>query len=240
MFELYEKLAQFNNYVFTASSHHYTYKKLPVKQSVTQFVDNFCAKFDKDYWAEYKAKQQHVSKEEILKQWADKAEASSIVGTEFHRYMENRLANKIETIPSYNEQIDLRLSKLITIGDMFINENKLIPIKSEVVVGIEDIIAGQIDQLFYNKEENELQIFDYKTNKDIRFWNTKEKMLAEFNDLDCCEYNTYSLQLSTYKYILQQNGIDVGKMFLVWINENNNKPVIYQCKDFSDRVKNLL
>ena len=46
---------------------------------------------------------------------------------------------------------------------------KLIPVRAEVVVGDEDWgVTGMIDQLFYNEKSQKLEIWDWKTNKDIK------------------------------------------------------------------------
>ena len=45
--------------------------------------------------------------------------------------------------------------------------SKLIPVQLEYTVGIEDIIAGNIDMLCWNERAQEFQIWDYKNLKEI-------------------------------------------------------------------------
>ena len=90
---------------------------------------------------------------------------------------------------------------------MRIQEINLVPVKMELVVGDEDYgLGGMVDCLFYNKKSGMLEVWDYKTNKAI---NTKNNYGQRFNEpishLDVCEINTYSLQLSLYKHIIEKN-----------------------------------
>ena len=46
-----------------------------------------------------------------------------------------------------------------------IAKNKLIPVKSELVVGDKELmLCGMIDQIFWNEKQQCLQIWDWKTN----------------------------------------------------------------------------
>lgn len=70
-------------------------------------------------------------------------------------------------------------------------------------------IAGQIDLLI--KDGNDIIIVDYKTNKSIDMksgFNTQTKknatMLYPLNNLMDCNYYHYTLQLSTYAYMIQR------------------------------------
>ena len=93
--------------------------------------------------------------------------------------------------------------KLVSLFNKFYEESygKLIPMKSEIIVGDEDLgICGMVDQLFWNNKTNELQIWDWKTNKEIKRSNRWQKFKGPLSHLDVCEFNTYSLQLSLYRF----------------------------------------
>lgn len=242
--ELLKKLDIFSDYTFDEDTHTYYYKGNKVCVSVTSLIGEYDKPFDKDYWSDYKAKQQGVTQQEILSQWIVNSEKSCNSGTIFHSFMEHSLAGKptYKTLlekslnESYSNEVLQRVEKLKILGSKFIEDSKhkLIPVKSEFTVGINTIVAGQIDQIFYNTKSDELEVWDWKTNKNISTRNTYgEKLLYPLNNLDNCEFNHYSLQLSTYKYILEYYGIKTGSSYFVWFNENNSDYQIYKCADYT-------
>jgi ATP-dependent exoDNAse (exonuclease V) beta subunit len=114
-------------------------------------------------------------------------------------------------------------------------KDKLALVRAELVVGDDTYgVCGMLDKLFYNVEEDELQIWDYKTNKEINMSSKyKSKMINGLNHLEECEYNTYSLQLSIYKKIIEKNtSLKIGKSYLCWINEENDSYQIIETKYF--------
>ena len=136
-----------------------------------------------------------------------------------------------------------RYDKLVPLANEFIRFSRahFIPFKSEFTVGLDTIIAGQIDQIFYNKHTRKFDIYDWKTNKEIGCWNNWHKrMLSPFQNLDECELNSYSLQLSIYKWLLERQGFKVDTLNLVWFNENNKSYQIFPCKDLSNQVESII
>ena len=113
----------------------------------------------------------------------------------------------------------------------------------ELVVGDEDYgLGGMVDCLFYNKKSNMLEVWDYKTNKAI---NTKNNYGQRFKKpiehLDVCEINTYSLQLSLYKHIIEKNtNLKIGNCYLIWISEKNKNYKVFKCKDLETEIKLML
>jgi ATP-dependent exoDNAse (exonuclease V) beta subunit len=119
----------------------------------------------------------------------------------------------------------------------------LIPVKMELVVCDHDYeIAGMVDCLFYNKKSGMLEIWDYKTNKEIKKKNDYGEMFKPpISHLDVCEINTYSLQLGLYKHIIEKNtNLKLGNNYLIWINESNNNYKIFTCKDLTAEIKLMI
>ena len=142
---------------------------------------------------------------------------------------------------AWGDSMIIGIEKMIKHFYKFYSDSKgsLIPIRSELVVGDPEYnITGTVDQLFYNKKHDEYQIFDWKTNKEIN----KESMFGNkfvipINHLDECEFNTYSLQLTTYKRIIERNtNIKIGKLYIVWFNEMNDTYRIFQCDELNDEL----
>ena len=119
---------------------------------------------------------------------------------------------------------------------------KLIPIKSEVIVGDEGFkICGMVDQLFWNNKADELQIWDWKTNKEIKRNNRWQQFKDPISHLDVCEFNTYSLQLSLYKYLIEKNtNLKLGDSYIVWFNEKNETYEPIKCRDYREEVVSLI
>ena len=241
----------FNDYKFYEKEHYYTYQGKKVKYSVTQFIDTKHKKFDRDSLSKYVAKRDNLSQEDVLKLWDTKAQLACNVGTLFHNRAEQLANNKVFNIDfsTYSnlpiiEDIKNKFNALIPLQDKFFQDihNKLIPIKTEFTVGYKDIIAGNIDLLVWNVKYREFQIWDYKTNKEIKFINEyDEKLLDEFNTLDNCEFNKYSIQLNLYKELLQRGlNIKIGKCYLAWFNSNNENYQIFECLDLHNEVSAAL
>jgi hypothetical protein len=81
-----------------------------------------------------------------------------------------------------------------------------------------------LDQLFWNIKMKELQVWDWKTNKEIAKYSIyKQRMLAPIAHMHDCEYNKYSLQTSLYKYIIEKNtGLKIGNCYLVHLTEHKD------------------
>lgn len=248
--ELYNKLDVFTDYWFDEVSHSYTYKGLKVKTSVTQLINKYVKPFEREYWLEKKSKKLGVTAEELAAEWKSKADISTISGTLFHAYMENSLAGKryepIENIPKENlyfSQIEQDLNLLVPIGKQFIEDtrHKLIPVKSELIVGISNLVAGQLDQLFYNPSTQKLEVWDWKTNKDIRIKSQyREHLLEDLSRYDACEFYEYSLQLNIYKQILAHAGIETGDCYFVWFNKSKRIYTCYKCADMLTESAKIL
>ena len=126
--------------------------------------------------------------------------------------------------------------------DDTVKKGKLIPVISELVVGDKELmLCGMVDQLFWNERYQCYQIWDWKTNTRLRGENNYgNKMTGCLRMLDECELNTYSLQLTIYKKIIEKNtNLKLGSCHLVWFNEENDNYKIINCEDYSDHVENM-
>lgn len=153
--------------------------------------------------------------EGILEEW-DKANKESCErGTKIHAELENQY---------YNKSKDISLKKF-GLGGKFECKQGYTDLDLENGVYPEYLIyyqsedgvlkvAGQIDLLI--KNGNDIYIVDYKTNKKIDqksgFDTTTKRnatMLYPLNNLMDCNYMHYTMQLSTYAYMLQQLNPDL-------------------------------
>ena len=252
--EITRELAKFNTIKFHDKEHKY-YMNDTKMSSVTQLIGKYKQPFDSDYWSEKKAKERGILKEEILKEWKYKADFSTQKGSAFHAFAENYLFNKVfpfpeeemtEVLGGTENMLECRaaVKTIIELFKKFYDDSygKLIPVRAEVVVGDEQLgLCGMIDQLFWNEKSGKLEIWDWKTNKKIDRKNKWQQFKDPISHLDVCELNTYSLQLSTYKYIVERNtNLELGDSYIVWVNEKNDKYEVFKCHDFKEEVTNIL
>jgi len=224
-----------SNFKFDANLHKYTYNEKHFI-SVTQFISRFHKKFDSDFWSKKKAEESGLQPEEILNQWQIINDRSNYIGTSTHNWIENYFNKIYQPLPNDIDVIN-RINKFNNIYATHLF--KLTPIKFEQkIFSIKWSIAGMIDSLFsYN---DKIIILDWKTNKSFTTNNPYgEKLLYPFQDYDKCHLSEYSIQLSLYKLILKEIGIDVHVCYLLHIGPDDEAK-IYKCFDFENILSDYL
>ena len=117
------------------------------------------------------------------------------------------------------------------------------PFRTEWMVWDKELkLAGSID-MTYEHSDGTIDIYDWKRCKEIkkdnRWENAKTECIKHFPNSN---FWHYSLQLNTYKAILEKNyGKKIGKMCLVCLHPNNynNSYLLYEVPDLSEELKNL-
>jgi ATP-dependent exoDNAse (exonuclease V) beta subunit len=245
------ELSKFNNVKYYDGPHKY-YIGDQQLTSATKFIGTFKPKFETEKIASRYAKKNGLDIKDVLNEWDLKRDKSTVKGSAVHDYAENWWNNK--EFP-YNSSVAVKefghdiikdpFEKCKDIFLKFYNDSRknLIPVKMELVVGDEEYgLGGMVDCLFFNKKSGNLEIWDYKTNKKISDKNSYgEKFKSPISHLDVCEINTYSLQLSLYKHLIEKNtNLKLGNSYLIWINEKNENYKIYKCKDLSAEIKIMI
>lgn len=241
-FDSLVKLEQsFKNIKFFSKNHTYEINGEKASGSVTGLLKKFEQPFPRDEVAQRIAKRDGILIEDVLIDWDYKRDYSSHKGSEFHLFAENYLQRRQETIDrkmiesflkskgkglenveKYYKEIAILIRNFLDFYNWW--DQRYILIKSEFVVGDAITkICGTIDNLSYNTEKNELELFDYKTNKSIDKTNTfGNRMLAPFDYLPQCSHVTYSLQLWVYKLIIERNSpFKIGDLHIVWVGDEN-------------------
>ena len=214
--------------VFEEKEHKYYLRGKQVGTSVTSLIHVFAPAFNAEKMAERIAsnkcslqsrkKYQNMTKEMILEKWKADGEASSSMGTGLHRDIELFFND----VPTDNCSVEYSYFNSFLKSGLLDN---LTAYRTEWSVYDEDLdLAGQIDMLFYNSSDNSFVIYDWKRSKEISFTNKfkEDKYLYEpLGNLENCNFNTYSLQLNIYRYMLQKNyGITVSGMYLLILHPN--------------------
>ena len=102
--------------------------------------------------------------------------------------------------------------------------------------------AGSIDMTFQRKDGT-IDIYDWKRCKEIKKLNGWESATTKCIDyLPNTNFWHYSLQLNTYKAILEKNyNVKVGDLYLVCLHPNNKNEsyIKIKCADLSEEVAQL-
>lgn len=257
-----ELFTKFNRIKFHDDIHKY-YLGNKNLISVTTVLHKYQEEFDAYYWSNRKKEELQLSQEEVLLYWKALNIKSQIKGSAVHNYAELLYNNKIykydnersltllgkehiEILARKGEKTIEEEFKIVkTYVDNFYNDSfgKLIPIKTEFVVFDEEWeLAGMMDILFWNVTKQCFQIWDWKTNKELNKESKyKIKLKKVLNHLHDCEFEIYSLQLTTYKRIIERNtGIKIEGCYIVWFNEVNENYKILQCNDYSDEINMMM
>lgn len=206
-------------------------------------------KFDKVLLEMYDISENDFNREQqaILDAWYEENKKSCDRGTKIHSDLENSL---------YRKRRDIDLAKY-QIGGKFecIKDHNELDLEYGVYPEYlihrvsEDgklRIAGQIDLLV--KKGNKIIIADYKTNKEIKtksFYDknkrSSEKMKYPLNNIDDVNYWHYTLQLSTYAWMIQKLNPEFEIEDLVMIHfDHNDNMTVYHLPYLKEEVIKML
>lgn len=206
-------------------------------------------KFNKEILDVYNISENDFNREQqnILDTWDEENRKSCERGTKIHSDLEHSF---------YKNPHEISLQKF-GIGGKFECKKDYSELDLEYGVYPEYLIsrtsddgilklAGQIDLII--KSGNEIIVADYKTNKKIEqksFYNAKtkqsSKMKYPLNNLDDANFYHYSLQLSTYAWMLQKINPNfiIKDLILIHFDHNGNQ-TIYHCDYLKTEVERML
>lgn len=247
--EIEKKLEYFDNknFIFEADAHKYTYDGVNF-DSVTTFLKTFKEEFKRDYWANKKAQQAGVSVDVILSDWKKKADTANILGTAVHEWIENFwIMWGTGEIPAHydspNDEVRKRCEKFLSIYESKLKN--FVPLKPELKIFSKKWrLAGTVDQplLFWDDKLGKvlLVIGDWKTNKEFKDdYHPKgkyQKLYRPFSHLHANSHNEYSIQISLYRLILEEIGIETHSGFLCHIGPEGPAK-LYPAKDLRSMLK---
>ena len=198
--------------LFDPESHTYYIEGRPLK-SVTTLVEECFPQFDALYWAHRKAPQEGLTPEELMAKWEAEACRARDLGTTMHVKIERYYLGE----DSGDDTDAYRLFRC------FAAVNRLYPFRTEWRIYLEEYgIAGTLDFL-ERTPDGTYNIYDWKRSRKLinrfgmveatsPFRRTGSHTISHLPD---CSYYHYALQVSVYRYILEQKyGINVNKMRL--------------------------
>ncbi len=234
------------NFVFDEASHSYSYlnpttgRPVQMFQSVTGFLGQFKKPFDSDMIAGMVAKKRGTAKKIILAEWKEISDIALKLGTNVHKWIEDYYNGLNPAMPTDERELD-RVYKFLALYDEKLH--KFTPVHQEFrVFSRKWGLAGTLDALF--KLNDGRYVGDWKTNKkfttDADNEGRKQKLLYPFDDMWDNSLNGYSIQLSLYRLMLQEeSGYETQGGFLVWIGPNE-KPEMHKIVDLRDRLYDFL
>lgn len=219
---------------FVENTH--TYREITtntILTSCTSLINTVKPIVNWDLEAEKKAKKIGISKEELLKEWADKKLNSQIQGTAVHLEKEN-FYKSLGKITKDNCELLIKWDDVNDCNNKCATSLKL----DNNTIYIEKLIfdlyykvAGQADRI--EVINNTINIYDYKTSEKIvmrgfKSWDgTYKKMSPPLSHLEDCNFNHYSLQLSLYLYLLLRSNPEMkpGEMVIEHLIMENGKVI---------------
>lgn len=206
-------------------------------------------KFDPELLEVYNISKNEFNKaqQELLDLWDEENRKSCERGTKIHLDIENSfytkakdislqkfgIGGKFECKKDYPE-LDLQYGAYPEYLIYYESDDKVIR------------LAGQIDLIV--KSGNEIYIIDHKTNKKIEqksgynsSTRSSVKMRYPLNNLPDCNFYHYTMQLSTYAWMLQQiNPNFIIKDLILNHYDHNGKNTLYRCQYLKDEVEKML
>ena len=210
-----------NSISLDRNNHIYTLTSKPKVEfiSVTTFIDQFFEKFDAIAIAtklvNSSPKYMDKTVDDVLKIWKESANH----GTKVHEELENYILKKTPITEKKTVHGLKWLKNFILSGNF-----KIYP---EVIIYSEKLkLCGTIDLLIKNMENNKFLIMDWKTSKLInkKSYNRKVGLHAASKNIEDSKFNHYSLQLSLYRFLLEEfYGLEIYNQSILHLKENKCK-----------------
>jgi hypothetical protein len=256
------------NLVFDEPTHKYTILVDPDSNytSVTTINHSHFPHFDADsvinnmmrgrnwnpqnkYWG--------LTPEQIKAQWAENAASVSGAGTDLHFNIECFMNQDLPTGYTHQDLLE-NYERDIARGAPTPNTSEewgfflqyiratpdYKPYRTEWMIYHEDLkVAGSIDMVYENPDGT-LSIYDWKRAKEIKKTDGfgKFAITAEIDHLPDTNFWHYSLQLNTYKAILQEKyGKTIKDLYLVRLHPNNPRKTfeIIKCANLDKEISDL-
>ena len=202
--------------IFDPVAHSYTDPKDSfVYTSVTRWVSRFKKPFDEQRVAERIAYREGIPVEMILDEWREIRENSVVFGTAVHKLLEVYHTEKKIT----DKNLAPILQNFKDLGITF-NKNTFF---EKLVFNRKLGIAGMSDIISHNKDGKTFDVFDFKTNKKLRYESEFEDHLLEpIEHYPACEYFSYALQLSMYAFLYKEmSGLEPRRLKIFWYERKN-------------------
>jgi len=184
--------------------------------SGTGFVGRFFPKFDAVAISKKCSKGKNPKyagrpPEDIRAEWLAEAKRGSSEGDNTHMYAEGLISGwPPGNLPA---PISDRCSALFVQVERAVAGllKRFVFIAAEMIIFSPDLgLSGMVDLVMFDPATNEILILDWKQNKEIKTENIWQSGKAPIDHLEASDKSKYSLQLSTYQYIIDREGYFPG------------------------------
>lgn len=233
------------NIVFDEGPHIYTINGDSNYMSVTTWNHSHFAHFDPDSvidkmmdskkWSQ--SKYFGKSREEIKTEWEETGRIAREEGTKMHYNIEC-FYNGVNV-----DEVGKNTPEFKFFEEFAKDYSHLSPFRTEWMIYDEELkFAGSVDMVFQTPNGT-LEIYDWKRAKEIKMSNYFQKGITPcVRHLPDCNFYHYSLQLNTYKAILERNyGVKIDGLYLICLHPNNenNSYIRIPCQDMTNEIKCL-
>ena len=185
-----------------------------------------------------------MTAEEIKKKWSQDGQKAAVLGTKLHYAIECFMNDPTNQMVYPSTDLVYASAEWSYFLEFVRAFPELKPYRTEWRIYDEDIkMAGSIDMVYEN-EDGTLSIYDWKRCKEI----SKVSAFKKHAKTKCINYIPdtnfwhYSLQLNTYKAILERKyGVIVRDLYLVQLHEENPRKTFELIKvaDLSNEIEKL-
>jgi len=220
-------------------THQYILETVPELnfQSVTTVVGSLFEPFDAIKIAknlcDTHPKYKNMKPEQLIHEW----QAASDHGSKVHKEIEL-------SIKENREPSEPKAASALKWLDKYCMKSDIDILTEVIVYSAELEIAGTIDILAHDKAADVYEIIDWKTSKKIktRSFNNKMGNHPVTSNIMDCNFNHYALQLSMYRYLLENYyGVKIRNQLIGHLKDNQCTGHItpYYSKQISDILSDL-
>lgn len=214
---------------FHAEPHQYLYNG-EAFPSVTKLIHRWFPEFDAEAVAKKKAQREGGSYEALVREWSKKRDEAATFGSKIHLMAEkmiiendDRSADELaqnEREQAYLEAVKESLRR-IRLGYEVIEPEK-------IVFSPRLRVAGTVDLLLRHRATGEYVIADWKTNREIKTSAYRQELgFGPCHRIENCNFNHYSLQVSSYAELLTIEGylpeVQAVRGVLVHLSDRDGK-----------------
>lgn len=240
-----------NEIIFEEAKHKYYSPKTDKHPYVeyisgTSLIHRYANSFEKkkDMIAAKVAEKRNITAAEVIAEWNKNRDEACVFGTRVHETCEDVLLGRSTFRNTPQSDVEARTMEQAKILASRIKSKMEIVAVEKILFDIDLKIAGTADLIARNPQNGELFIMDWKTNKSIDMTNAYgEKMSGVFSYLDECSFNTYSMQLSLYEYIMIKRKFVVNdrrpiRKLLLHVTETSGN--VIPCANFNMEIRDLI
>lgn len=147
-------------------------------------------------------------KAEYLQSWDVTGHNARTVGTAVHNAREQELTKKKTALSESGDSVVLEVTQGQLLSTQDFKSNRIYP---ELIISNDEFqVAGTSDKV--EKIGQLVHVSDYKTSKEIEKEAFDNQMMFPPVNLPDCNFYHYTMQLSLYGWMLQEQGYKVGKL----------------------------